>query len=64
MNQEGIRFLYYNCIIVVYNNDYITVAIVELDSGVFWYLLGEILRIISRKKKWATYVFPSHNLQH
>ena len=34
-------------LIVVYNKPHITVAIDELDSGVFEYLLGELLRIIS-----------------
>ena len=38
-------------LIVVYNKPHITVAIDELDSGVFEYLLGELLRIISEKGK-------------
>ena len=36
-------------LISVYNRKSITVAIDELDSGIFEYLLGEILRIISEK---------------
>ena len=43
-------------LIVVYNNDSITVAIDELDSGIFEYLLGEILRIISEKGNGQTYI--------
>lgn len=38
-------------LIVVYNRPSITVAIDELDAGVFEYLLGELLRIISEKGK-------------
>ena len=49
-------------LIVVYNNPSITVAIDELDSGVFEYLLGEILRIISEKGK-GQLIFTSHNLR-
>ena len=49
-------------LIVIYNNDSITVAIDELDSGVFEYLLGEILRIISEKGK-GQLIFTSHNLR-
>lgn len=48
--------------IVVYNNSSITVAIDELDSGVFEYLLGEMLRIISEKGK-GQLIFTSHNLR-
>ena len=49
-------------LIVVYNNKSVTVAIDELDSGVFEYLLGEILRIISEKGK-GQLIFTSHNLR-
>ncbi len=49
-------------LIVVYNEPSITVAIDELDSGVFEYLLGEILRIISEKGK-GQLIFTSHNLR-
>lgn len=49
-------------LIVIYNQDSITVAIDELDSGVFEYLLGEILRIISEKGK-GQLIFTSHNLR-
>ena len=49
-------------LLAVYNNDSITVAVDELDAGVFEYLLGEILRIISEKGK-GQLVFTSHNLR-
>lgn len=49
-------------LIVVYNEPSITVAIDELDSGVFEYLLGELLRIISEKGK-GQLIFTSHNLR-
>ena len=49
-------------LIVVYNQSSITVAVDELDSGIFEYLLGEILRIISEKGK-GQLIFTSHNLR-
>lgn len=49
-------------LIVVYNNPSITVAIDELDAGIFEYLLGEILNIISEKGK-GQLIFTSHNLR-
>jgi len=49
-------------LIVVYNEPSITVAVDELDSGIFEYLLGEILRIISEKGK-GQLIFTSHNLR-
>lgn len=49
-------------LVVVYNNPSITVAIDELDSGIFEYLLGELLRIISEKGK-GQLIFTSHNLR-
>ncbi|MGN1183474.1 MAG: AAA family ATPase, partial [Faecalibacillus sp.] len=49
-------------LIVVYNQSSVTVAIDELDSGIFEYLLGEILRIISEKGK-GQLIFTSHNLR-
>lgn len=49
-------------LIVMYNSASITVAVDELDSGVFEYLLGEILRIISEKGK-GQLIFTSHNLR-
>ncbi len=49
-------------LIVVYNNSSITVAVDELDGGVFEYLLGELLNIISEKGK-GQLIFTSHNLR-
>jgi len=49
-------------LIVVYNEPSITVAVDELDSGIFEYLLGEVLRIISEKGK-GQLIFTSHNLR-
>ncbi|MBR6836433.1 MAG: AAA family ATPase [Oscillospiraceae bacterium] len=49
-------------LIVVYNQSSITVAIDELDSGIFEYLLGELLHIISEQGK-GQLIFTSHNLR-
>lgn len=49
-------------LIVVYNSHSITVAVDELDAGIFEYLLGEILNIISEKGK-GQLIFTSHNLR-
>ena len=49
-------------LIVMYNNSSITVAIDELDSGIFEYLLGELLRIVSQEGK-GQLIFTSHNLR-
>ena len=49
-------------VIGVYNNPSITVAIDEIDSGIFEYLLGELLSIIQEKGK-GQLIFTSHNLR-
>ena len=49
-------------LIVVYNTPSITVAVDELDAGIFEYLLGELLNIISEKGK-GQLIFTSHNLR-
>ena len=49
-------------LIGVYNSSSITVAIDEIDAGVFEYLLGELLNIISEKGK-GQLIFTSHNLR-
>lgn len=49
-------------LIAVYNQESITVAIDELDSGVFEYLLGELLKIISEQGR-GQLIFTSHNLR-
>lgn len=61
---EGIKKIIsvLHLLIAIYNKSSITVAIDELDSGVFEYLLGELLRIISEKGK-GQLIFTSHNLR-
>ena len=49
-------------LIVVYNHPSVTVAVDELDEGIFEYLLGELLNIISEKGK-GQLIFTSHNLR-
>lgn len=72
-NGKGIPFKYESAgikkivsilqlLIMVYNNPSITVAIDEMDSGIFEYLLGELLNIISEKGK-GQLIFTSHNLR-
>lgn len=61
---EGIRKIIsiLQLLIAVYNDSSITVAIDELDSGIFEYLLGELLQIIAEKAK-GQLIFTSHNLR-
>ena len=49
-------------LIVMYNQPNITVAIDELDSGIFEYLLGELLLSISESGE-GQLIFTSHNLR-
>ena len=49
-------------LIVIYNKPSITVAVDELDTGIFEYLLGELLKVISEKGK-GQLIFTSHNLR-
>lgn len=49
-------------LIAMYNNEGMTVAIDELDAGIFEYLLGELLKIISESGK-GQLIFTSHNLR-
>lgn len=49
-------------IIFMYNNPSMTLAIDELDTGIFEYLLGEILKIIEETGK-GQLIFTSHNLR-
>lgn len=51
-----------NLLIGVYNRSDLVVAIDELDAGVFEYLLGELLSILSERGK-GQLVFTSHNLR-
>lgn len=61
---EGIKKIIsvLNLLIAVYNQPSITVAIDELDTGIFEYLLGELLRVISERGK-GQLIFTSHNLR-
>ena len=61
---EGIKKIIsiIHLLISVYNNPSVTVAVDELDSGIFEYLLGELLYIISEKGK-GQLIFTSHNLR-
>lgn len=61
---DGVRkliaTLYY--LIVVYNQQSMTVAYDEFDAGVFEYLLGEILQVIQSSGK-GQFIFTSHNMR-
>lgn len=61
---EGIKRIIsvLHLMIAMYNDDRITVAIDELDSGIFEFLLGELLKIISEGGK-GQLIFTSHNLR-
>lgn len=49
-------------LVVVFNTESITLAVDELDAGIFEYLLGELLKVISEKGK-GQLIFTSHNLR-
>lgn len=49
-------------LIVVYNEPNITVVIDEIDAGIFEYLLGELMKIISEEGR-GQLIFTSHNLR-
>lgn len=49
-------------LIAMFNNNSTTVLIDELDSGIFEYLLGEILEILEERGK-GQLIFTSHNLR-
>ncbi len=61
---EGIKKIIsvLHLLIEVFNKPSTTVAIDELDSGVFEYLLGELLEIISDRGR-GQLIFTSHNLR-
>lgn len=61
---EGTKKIVSICsaLIAVYNNDTVCLCIDELDSGVFEYLLGQILKILSLGAK-GQILFTSHNLR-
>ena len=49
-------------LIAAYNDTSFTIAIDEIDSGIFEYLLGEILAVMADSIK-GQLVFTSHNLR-
>lgn len=61
---DGIRRLVsiLSLLIAVYNEPSFTIAIDELDSGIFEYLLGEILLVMSESAK-GQLIFTSHDLR-
>lgn len=61
---EGIKKLLsiLSALISVYNNPSICLIVDELDSGVFEYLLGELLQIIEQNAR-GQLIFTSHNLR-
>lgn len=61
---EGIKKILsiLSTLISVYNNPSICLIVDELDSGVFEYLLGELLQIIERNAR-GQLIFTSHNLR-
>lgn len=60
---EGIKKItsILHLLIATYNDPSITLAIDELDSGIYEYLLGELLRIMQNSGK-GQLIFTSHNL--
>lgn len=61
---EGIKRLIsiLNALIAVYNDKSVCLIIDELDSGIFEYLLGELLQIFDESAK-GQLIFTSHNLR-
>lgn len=50
------------CLILVFNDSSMTLVVDEFDSGIFEYLLGEILRVVEESGK-GQLIFTSHNLR-
>lgn len=50
------------CLILMFNDSSVTLAVDELDSGIFEYLLGEILKVVEESGK-GQLIFTSHNLR-
>lgn len=61
---DGIRRIVsiLSLLIAAYNDESFTVAIDEIDSGIFEYLLGELLTVLSESIK-GQLIFTSHNLR-
>lgn len=50
------------CLILVFNDRSMTLIVDEFDSGIFEYLLGEILKVVEESGK-GQLIFTSHNLR-
>ena len=61
---EGIKKIIsiLHMLIAMHNNPSMTLAIDELDSGIFEYLLGELLKVVRDSGK-GQLIFTSHNLR-
>lgn len=61
---DGIKKLFsiLHLLIAVYNDSSVTVAIDEIDAGIFEYLLGELLQLLTEKGK-GQLIFTCHNLR-
>lgn len=61
---EGIRRILsiLSMVIAVYNDETVCLAIDELDSGIFEFLLGELLSVLNMGTK-GQIIFTSHNLR-
>ena len=61
---EGIKKIIsiLSCLVSVYNNPMTSLVVDKLDSGVFEYLLGEILGIMATEAR-GQLIFTSHNLR-
>ena len=61
---DGIRRLVsiLSLLIAAYNQPFFTIAVDEIDAGIFEYLLGEILKVLSNSAK-GQIIFTSHNLR-
>lgn len=61
---DGIRRIVsiLSLLIAAYNESSFTIAIDEIDSGIFEYLLGELLQVLSESLR-GQMIFTSHNLR-
>ena len=64
MESDGIKKIVSIMILLIaaYNDSSVTVIIDEIDAGIFEYLLGEILKVLSESAK-GQIVFTAHNLR-
>ena len=62
---EGIKRIIslLNYLIAYYNSEQICLVVDELDSGIFEYLLGELLGVLKDDAK-GQLIFTSHNLRY